>query len=118
MGRILGEVTIRLNSKRIKAKKGTTLNPGGVRRTKHPKPGGGIWGTSRESIGGSISVIIAADEDVDIIEINEVEDATLTWEGDNGLEYMMTQASAMEPFTISDSGEIVGTFEGNKAEPI
>ncbi len=102
MGKILGEVIIRMNNKRIKAKKGTTLNPGGVRRTKHNKPGGGIYGTSSESVGSSVSVIIAADEDVDVIEINAVEDAALIWEGDNGLEYMVTQASAMEPFTISD----------------
>ncbi|EJL6858574.1 phage tail tube protein [Vibrio cholerae] len=118
MGRIIGEVTIRVNSKRIKAKKGTTLNPGGVRRTKHLKPGGGIWGTSNESVQSSISVIIAADEDVDVVEINQIEDATITWEADNGVAYMITQASPMEPFTVSDSGEIVGTFEGNAAEKI
>jgi hypothetical protein len=118
MGQVIGAVTIRVNSKQIKAKKGTTLNPGGVRRTKHLKPGGGIWGTSKESVQSSISVIIAADEDVDVVDINKIDDATITWEADNGLEYMITQASPMEPFTVSDSGEIVGTFEGNAAERI
>ncbi|MGL5666228.1 MAG: phage tail tube protein, partial [Shewanella sp.] len=33
MGQILGEVVVRANSKQLKTKKGSTLNPGGYTRT-------------------------------------------------------------------------------------
>lgn len=118
MGQILGEVTIRSNGKMLKTKKGATLNPGGYRRTSHMGPKGKIWGKSKETVPATIAVVIAADEDVDVIEINAIESATLTWEGDNGVSYMVTNASPQDVFTLSDSGEITGTFEGNPAEKI
>ncbi|ELI1839035.1 phage tail tube protein [Vibrio fluvialis] len=118
MGQILGEVTIRANGTQLKTKKGATLNPGGYRRTSHMGPKGKIWGKSKETVAATISVIIAADEDVDVLEINAIENATLTWEGDNGVDYMMTGASPQDVFTLSDSGEITGTFEGNPVEKV
>ncbi|HBN6298502.1 TPA: phage tail tube protein [Vibrio parahaemolyticus] len=117
MGRILGEVTIRANSKQLKTKKGSTLNPGGYTNTQHVGPGR-VWGNSQEYTPPSIQVVIAADEDVDVMEINAITDATLTWEGNNGVDYMMTGAAPGEPFTLSDSGEITGTFLGFKVERI
>lgn len=117
MGRILGEVKIRGNGKQFKTKKGSTLNPGGYRNVSHAGPGK-IWGKSREFMPSTVGVIIAADEDVDVVEINAMENLTLVWEGDNGVEYMITGASPQDPFSLSDSGEITGTFEGNPAERI
>ncbi|MEK2102125.1 phage tail tube protein [Vibrio parahaemolyticus] len=76
------------------------------------------WGNSQEFTPPSIQVVIAADEDVDVMEINAITDATLTWEGNNGVDYMMTGAAPGEPFTLSDSGEITGTFLGFKVERI
>ncbi|EQB9058557.1 phage tail tube protein [Vibrio parahaemolyticus] len=113
MGRILGEVVIRANSKQLKTKKGSTLNPGGYTRTKHTGPGR-VWGESKEYTPPTIQVVIAADEDVSVVDINKIENATLTWEGDNGVDYMMTGSSPSEPFTLSDSGEITGTFGGDE----
>ncbi|MGL1163495.1 phage tail tube protein [Vibrio parahaemolyticus] len=117
MGRILGEVVIRANSKQLKTKKGSTLNPGGYTNTAHAGPDR-IWGFSREFTPSTMSVVIAADEDVDVTDINAMTDGTLTWEGDNGVDYMITMASPQEPFSLSDSGEITGTFIGNPAEKI
>lgn len=117
MGQILGEVVIRANSKQLKTKPGSTLNPGGYTRTKHPGPGR-VWGSSKQYTPPSISVVIAADEDVDVTDINAIENATLTWEGDNGVDYMMNGSSPQAPFTLSDSGEIAGTFEGDKVEKV
>lgn len=48
------------------------------------------------------------------MEINAFEDATLTWEGDNGVDYMMVGCSPAEPFVVSESGTITGTFRGLK----
>ena len=117
MGQILGQVVIRANSKQLKTKKGSTLNPGGCKYTLHAGPGK-IWGKSKEFVAATVSVVIAADEDVDVVEINKITDATLNWEGDNGVNYMITGASPQDPFQLSDSGDITGTFEGNPAERI
>lgn len=113
--RILGEVVVRSNGNQLKTKKGSTLNPGGYTNTSHIGPGR-VWGKSREYTAPTIQVTIAAAEDVDVMEINAMEAATLTWEGDNGIDYMMTGCSPQAPFQLSDSGEITGTFEGEKVE--
>ncbi|MBO2589325.1 phage tail tube protein [Shewanella algae] len=117
MGQVLGEVVIRANSKQLKTKKGSTLSPGGYTRTPHVGPGR-VWGQSNEYTVPTIAVVIAADEDVDVLEINNITNATLTWEGDNGVDYMMTDCAPQAPFTVSDSGEITGTFQGNRVERI
>lgn len=114
MGMILGEVTIRANGKQFKTKGGAVLNPGGFTRTQHNGPGRS-WGKSRKYVGPSIEFVVAADEDVDVMEINALESATLTWEGDNGVSYMMTKASTNEPATLrEESGDIAATFFGDK----
>lgn len=117
MGKILGEVVIRANGKQLKTKKGSTLNPGGDTNTPHVGPGR-VWGQSSEYTVPTIAVVIAADDDVDVLDINAIKNATLTWEGNNGVDYMMTDAAPQAPFTIADSGDITGTFQGNKVERI
>ncbi|MEZ8102151.1 phage tail tube protein [Vibrio bivalvicida] len=117
MGQILGQVVIRSNGTQMKTKKGSTLNPGGYNHVSHPGPNR-IWGKSKEFVAATVAVVIAADEDVDVVDINNITDATLTWEGDNGVDYMITGASPQAPFQLSDSGEITGTFEGNPAERV
>ena len=60
-------------------------------------------------------MLIAADEDVDVIEINNIENATLVWQGDNGVSYMMTGAAVAEPASLrEESGDIAATFFGVK----
>ncbi|AUV10768.1 phage tail protein [Aeromonas sp. ASNIH3] len=114
MGQILGEVTIRVNGKELKTKTGSTINPGGFTRTQHTG-GGKVRGVSKRYTAPSIETVIAADEDVDVIEINAIENATLTWEGNNGVKYMMTGTSVAEPATLrEESGDIAVTFFGDK----
>ncbi|MFA0001688.1 phage tail tube protein, partial [Vibrio lentus] len=95
----------------------STLNPGGVTNTSHNGPKR-IWGFSQEFVPSTLSVVIAADEDVDVVAINAMKNVTLTFEGDNGLDYMITDANPQDPFVLSDSGEITGTYIGNPAVPV
>lgn len=114
MGQILGEVTIRVNGKELKTKTGSVLNPGGFTRTQHTG-GGKVRGVSKRYTAPSIETVIAADEDVDVMEINAIENAALVWEGDNGVSYMMTGSSVAEPATLrEESGDIAVTFFGDK----
>lgn len=113
MGSILGGVVVRHNGKQFKTQAGSTLNPGGYTRTSKIGPDR-VWGQNKVYTAPTITMVIAADEDVDVLDINAIEFATLTWEGDNGVDYMMTDASAQGPATLSDSGDINVVFEGNK----
>ncbi|MGO2235528.1 MAG: phage tail tube protein [Marinomonas sp.] len=114
---ILGSAVIRGNSKMIKTKPGTVFNPGGYTSTEQEGPNR-IWGFSRKFTKPTMQVTIVADEDVDVMEINAMTNVTLTFEGDNGLDYMMIGSEPQEPFSLSDSGEISGTFHGLRAERI
>ena len=114
MSDILGEVTIRVNGKELKTKTGSTLNPGGFTRTQHTG-GGKVRGVSKRYTPPSIETVIAAAADVDVIEINAIENATLVWEGDNGVTYMMTGAATAEVAPLrEESGDIAVTFFGDK----
>lgn len=111
---ILGEAAIRVNGREIKSKGASTLNPGGFTRTMH-SGGGKNWGYSRKTTHPTVQVTIAADEDVDVIEIGQWEQVTVMFEGDNGLSYMVTGAAAENPATLSeDNGQIEVTFIGTK----
>nr|WP_213680122.1 phage tail tube protein [Serratia marcescens] len=111
---ILGEAAIRVNGREIKSKGTSTLNPGGFARTMH-SGGGKNWGYSRKTTHPTVQVTIAADEDVDVIEIGQWEQVTVMFEGDNGLSYMVTGAAAENPATLSeDNGQIEVTFIGTK----
>ncbi|WP_421195254.1 phage tail tube protein [Aeromonas jandaei] len=114
MADILGEVTIRVNGKELKTKTGSVLNPGGFTRTQHTG-GGKVRGVSKRYTAPSIETVIAAAEDVDVMEINAIENAAMVWEGDNGVFYMMTGSAVAEPATLrEESGDIAVTFVGDK----
>lgn len=112
MGQVLGEVIIRANGQELKTKTGATFNPGGFTRTQHIG-GGRVRGISRRYTPPSIEVVIAADEDVDVMLINAIENAAMVWDGDNGVSYMMIGAAVGEPATLrEESGDIAATFVG------
>ncbi len=114
---VLGQVTIRVNNQQIKSKKGWTLNAAGYNTTEHNGPDCS-WGVSREYVNPTLTGPIAAADDVDVMEINAITDATIVWDGDNGISYLITGCCPQSPFTVSDSGDIQGTFRGDKMEKL
>lgn len=115
---ILGFAKIRMNGKELKTKGGAKFDPGGFQRTQHTG-GGRAWGNSKKFKAPALDFKLAADEDVDVIELNEIEDATIVFEGDNGLTYMMTGSALEDTASLDeDSGEIAGRFIGKKSKKI
>lgn len=111
---ILGMASIRVNGREYKTEGKSTLNPGGFARTQH-MGGGKVWGTSRKMAGPSIQMTLAAADDMDVIEISNLENATVMFEGDNGLNYMMTGSATDNPATLDeDAGTISATFIGTQ----
>lgn len=118
MGMILGEVTIRVNGKTIKTKGGATLDPGGDEWIQHVGPGV-VWGESKKFTPPKIeNISIAADEDVDILEIKAIKNAQLVWDGDNGVRYMMTSCVCGPATLNEESGDIKTSFMGRKIKKV
>ncbi|WP_241165993.1 phage tail tube protein [Citrobacter freundii] len=114
MANILGMAAIRINGREIKTEGKSTLNPGGYARQQH-MGGGKVWGNSRKMAAPSIKLTIAADLDVDVIEISNWEDVTVMFYGDNGLNYMMTGAATDNPAELDeDAGTVSANFIGVK----
>lgn len=114
MATILGMASIRINGREIKTEGKSTLNPGGFARTQH-MGGGKVWGLSRKMAAPSIKLTIAAADDMDVIEISGWEEVTVMFEGDNGLNYMMTGSATDTPAELDeDAGTISANFIGTK----
>ncbi|SIO94790.1 MULTISPECIES: phage tail tube protein [Vibrio] len=115
---ILGEATIRANGEEWKTTGTAKFHPGGKQRTEHTG-GGKVRGFSEKTVVPYIECQFAVDEDVDVIELNAITDATITFDGNNGLSYMLTGATLAEPIGISDEGTTdTGKWVGKKAKKI
>lgn len=114
MPSILGMASIRINGREIKTEGKSTLNPGGFARTQHMGDGK-VWGLSRKMAAPSIKLTIAAADDMDVIEISGWEEVTVMFEGDNGLNYMMSGSATDNPAELDeDAGTISANFIGTK----
>ncbi|HGY4723284.1 TPA: phage tail tube protein [Citrobacter amalonaticus] len=114
MANILGMAAIRINGREIQTEGKSSLNPGGYDRQQH-MGGGKVWGNSRKMAGPSIQLTIAADQNVDVIEISQWEDVTIMFYGDNGLNYMLTRCATDKPATLDeDGGTVSANFIGVK----
>lgn len=114
MGQILGEVSIRVNGKEIKSKGGATLDPGGNEWTQHTGAGK-VWGSSKKFTAPKLTgVTIAADEDVDVIKVRAITDATITWDGDNGVSYQLIGCNCTNATLSEADGDIKAEFSARK----
>lgn len=115
---VLGFAKIRANGEEYKTKGGARYNPGGWSRTPHAG-GGRVWGNSKKFVAPSLDFKLVLDSDTDVDDINQAEDVTIVFEGDNGLTYMMTGSALENPLEIDeDNGETSGKFIGKKSKRI
>ena len=113
---ILGEATIRCNGVELKTEGTAKYFPGGKER--QVRIGGGkVRGFSEKTVAPYVECQLAVDEDVDVIEINAITDATITFDGNNGLKYIVTGAALESPIGISDEGTTdTGKWVGTKTK--
>jgi len=109
-GKITGIVTIRVDGQEIPSERGATLNPGGVNRT--TKMAGKRVYHNEEPVAPTLQCTVLHAEDLDLIELNKIRNATVLFECDNGQDYMLTGAFVTETQELN-SGE--GTFRLNMA---
>ncbi|MAZ33383.1 MAG: phage tail protein [Thalassospira sp.] len=101
-GRITGVATIKVDGQEFPTERGATLDPGGVNRTTKMAGRRVYW--VEEPIPPTLQAIVMHTEDIDIIEIGRIRDATVLFECDNGQDYMLTGAFTTESGQLN-SGE-------------
>ncbi|MCJ8285102.1 phage tail tube protein [Halomonas sp.] len=109
-GRITGIATIRVDGQEFPSERGATLNPGGVNR--NVKMAGRRPYYNEEPVAPTLQATVLHTEELDLIEINRIRNATVLFECDNGQDYMLTGAFVTETQELN-SGE--GTFRLNLA---
>lgn len=109
-GRITGIATIRVDGQEFPSERGATLNPGGVNR--NTKMAGKRVYYNEEPVAPTLQATVLHTEELDLIEINRIRNATVLFECDNGQDYMLTGAFVTETQELN-SGE--GTFRLNLA---
>lgn len=110
MSNIIGDAEIRLNGT-VYPSKSATLKTGGKFASGHD--GGGVrHGLSLKYTGPSIDLTFAARSDIDVLNINNGNDITIVFNGNNGQRYMLTGcAPSGEGYSLNDTGEISGSHE-------
>lgn len=106
--KLTGVATIRVDGQEFPTERGATLNPGGVNRT--PKMGGRRVYYNEEPVAPSIQATVLHTEEMDLINIGGITNATVLFECDNGQDYMLTGAFVTETAELN-SGE--GTLRFN-----
>jgi len=98
-GRITGVATIRVDGKEFPTERGATLNPGGVNR--ETKMAGRRVYYNEEPVAPTLQATVLHTEDLDLIEMGKIRDATVLFECDNGQDYMLTGAFVTETAELS-----------------
>lgn len=101
-GQVTGIATIRIDGGEIPSERGATLNPGGVNRT--TRMSGRRVYFSEEPVAPTLQCTVLHTQEIDIIALGAIRDATVLVECDNGQDYMMTGAFVTET-TELNTGE-------------
>lgn len=104
-GRITGVATIRVDGEEIPTERGATLNPGGVNR--ETKMAGRRVYYNEEPVAPTLQATVLHTEDIDLVDMGKIRDATVLFECDNGQDYMLTGAFVTETAELSsDQGGV------------
>lgn len=101
MGMITGKATIRWDGNVLATENGATLNPGGVNRTGERHGGKSYY--KEDEVNPSLECNVIHDKDTDIIALSGITGATIEFETDTGLTYILRQAFTTEPVVV-DTG--------------
>nr|WP_321266782.1 phage tail tube protein [Alcaligenes faecalis] len=100
--KVTGIATIRVDGQEFPTERGATLNPGGVTRT--AKMAGRRVYYNEEPVPPTIQSTVLHTEDMDLLDIGRITNATVLFECDNGQDYLLTGAFTTETGELN-SGE-------------
>src|SRR6266508_586493 len=99
MAQLIGRAYIKYNGKTLLTEKGAKLNLGGVERK--PIVGTEVQGYAEEAKEPFIDCQINVSKDTDLDEINNITDATVTFEADTGQMWVLKNAWSSVPPEIT-----------------
>ena len=103
---ITGRAKIKVDGKSLSSESGATLNPGGSNRP--PKTGGGkVHGYSEEDVAPSLECVIFHKKDTSIIELSDITGATVTFDTDTGVQFILRDAWTSEPAALDTANGTV-----------
>ncbi|HWV09536.1 MAG TPA: phage tail tube protein [Pseudomonas sp.] len=89
-GKVTGVATIRIDGREFPTEKGATLNPGGVTRT--TRMTGKRVHYNETPVAPTLQCTVLHTDEVDLIDLNAITNATVLVECDNGQDYLLTGA--------------------------
>lgn len=113
MAQVTGIVKIYVNGKLYRSKEGAKLKTGGKKR--EAVSGHAVYGFSETVEPSELDATLAHMADTDVIEINDMTDATLRFETDTGQTLMVPNAFTAEPCELSSGGDLSLKMMGEPA---
>ncbi|WP_370236635.1 phage tail tube protein [Brevundimonas sp.] len=116
MAKKFGRAKIRVNGKVYDTERGSTLDPGGVKR--EPRPGSNTTsGFTEELVPSTVEATILFGEGDSVTEINRITDAVIMFECDTGQSYVVRNGYSAEPVQLTEGeGKAKVVFKGEAAE--
>lgn len=114
MAQVTGIIFAHVNGKLLRVKEGAKLNTGGKERT--AQTGHKVYGYSEKIVPAQFEGTIAHTADTDIDEMNGYVGATVTFECDSGVSYLMANAFTTKPCELTGGdGDLTLEMQGDPA---
>jgi len=114
MAQVTGIVKVYLNGSLKRSKEGAKLTFGGYERT--PVVGHSVYGYSEKAAPAMVEFTIAHTADTDLQELADMVDATVKFETDTGLSYLVNNAFVTKPPELTGGeGDVAIEMAGDPA---
>lgn len=111
---VTGIVKVYLNGSLQRSKEGAKLVMGGKERT--PVTGHSVYGYAEKVVHATIEATLAHTADVDLEELRDLVDATVKFETDTGLSYLINNAFMTKPPELTGGeGDVAIEMAGDPA---
>ncbi|PIA73643.1 phage tail protein [Ectopseudomonas toyotomiensis] len=116
-GKVTGVATIRVDGREMPTERGATLNPGGVNRPS--RMAGKRVFFNEEPVAPTLQCTVLHTEEIDLIDLNTITNATVLFECDNGQDYMLTGAFVTETTELNSAeGQVRLNMAARRCERI
>ena len=114
MSQVTGIVKVFVNGQLQRSKEGAELDLGGKERT--AQVGHSVYGYSEKVVPGQVTFALSHMADTDIVALNETVDATVRFECDTGVTYMVGNAFVTKAIKLKGGdGEVSVEMQGDPA---
>jgi len=115
MAQVTGIVKVYVNGTMQRSKEGAKLMLGGKERT--AQTGHSVYGYSEKVVPATVEFTLAHTADTDLPALNKLVDATVKFETDTGISYLVNNAFTTKPPELTGGeGDVAMEMQGDPAE--